>query len=212
MKINASFDYATDDTRSIQKLIDGEADAYMTTTGKIFPHARNIKNEDRALHLVSVPYDPRLQDLYLPTTLSSDEYPNLLGPGEKVDTVAIGMLLVTFNWPENSERYKKVARFVEAFFAKQDEFMKPPRHPKWKESSIVATINGWKRFKAADDWLVAHNMTPRPQVADVQQQQFETFVRQTGGQVPNDPAERAALFRQFLQWRQQHGGEPTPSR
>lgn len=218
--MTASFDYATDDAKSIQKLIDGDADAYIVSTGKVFQLARNIRNENRALHLVTIPYDRRLQDLYLPTTLSSDEYPNLLNPGETIETVAIGMLLVSYNWPENTERYRKVARFVDAFFANYDEFMKPPRHPKWKESSIVATIPGWRRFKAADDWLIAHNMTPRPQVsdvqrpqvADVQQQQFESFVRQSGGQVSNDPAERSALFRQFLQWRQQHGGPPTPSR
>jgi hypothetical protein len=33
---------------------------------------RAIKNENRALHLVPVPYDRRLQDLYLPTTLSGE--------------------------------------------------------------------------------------------------------------------------------------------
>jgi TRAP-type uncharacterized transport system substrate-binding protein len=73
--IKASFDFRTDDARSIQKIIDGEADAYITSTGKVFPLGRAIKNENRALHLVPVPYDRRLQDLYLPTTLSGEEYP-----------------------------------------------------------------------------------------------------------------------------------------
>jgi TRAP-type uncharacterized transport system substrate-binding protein len=109
----ASIDNQTDDARSIQKIIDGEADAYIGSTGKVFPLVRNlIKNEDHALHLASIPYDRRLQDLYLPTTLSSEEYPNLLLPGETINTIASSQLLVTFNWPENSERYEKVARFV----------------------------------------------------------------------------------------------------
>jgi hypothetical protein len=69
-------------------------------------------------------------------------------------------LLVSFNWPEKSERYIKVARFVDAFFSKIGEFAKPPRHPKWKESSIIATIPGWQRFKPAEDWLLAHDMAP----------------------------------------------------
>ena len=60
-------DNQTDDARSIQKIIDGEADAYIVSTGKVFPLARNlIKNENRSLHLVPIPYDRRLQDLYLP--------------------------------------------------------------------------------------------------------------------------------------------------
>ena len=194
----ASFDNQTDDARSIQKIIDGEADAYIVSTGKVFPLARNlIKNENRALHLVPIPYDPRLQDLYLPTTLSSEEYPNLLSPGETIETLAASQLLVTFNWPENSERYKKVARFVDAFFSKIDEFQKPPRHPKWSESSIVATIPGWQRFKAADDWLIAHNLG---QSAESDKLKFQRFLSDTRVQAGTDPAKSEELFRQFQEW------------
>ena len=194
----ASFDNQTDDARSIQKIIDGEADAYIVSTGKVFPLARNlIKNENRALHLVPIPYDRRLQDLYLPTTLSSEEYPNLLSPGETIETLAASQLLVTFNWPENSERYKKVARFVDAFFAKIDEFQKPPRHPKWSESSIVATIPGWQRFKASEDWLIAHNLAQSAEIDKLKFQKFLTDSRIQGG---TDPAKSEELFRQFQEW------------
>jgi len=197
----ASIDNQTDDARSIQKIIDGEADAYITSTGKVFPLARNlIKNENRALHLVPIPFDRRLQDLYLPTTLSSEEYPNLLSPGETIETLAASQLLVAYNWPENSERYKKVARFVDAFFSKIDEFQKPPRHPKWSESSIVAVIPGWQRFKAADDWLVAHNMAPMTQSAEIDKVKFQKFLTDSRIQDGSDPAKREALFRQFQEW------------
>jgi TRAP-type uncharacterized transport system substrate-binding protein len=197
----ASFDNQTDDARSIQKIIDGEADAYIVSTGKVFPLARNmIKNENRALHLVPIPYDRRLQDLYLPTTLSSEEYPNLLSPGETIETLAASQLLVAYDWPENSERYKKVARFVDAFFSKIDEFKKPPRHPKWSESSIVAAIPGWQRFKAADDWLVAHNMAPMKQSDGDEKLNFQKFLTDNRIQDGSDPAKREALFRQFQEW------------
>src|SRR6266571_1392424 len=105
--ITASFDHQTDDARAIQQIVDGQADAYIGSTGKVFPLARAIKNEDRRLHLVPVPYDRRLQDLYLPSKLSSDEYPNLLAPGVTIDTLAASVLLVSFNWPEGSERYNR---------------------------------------------------------------------------------------------------------
>jgi len=202
----ASFDNQTDDARSIQKIIDGEADAYIVSTGKVFPLARNmIKNENRALHLVPIPYDRRLQDLYLPTTLSSEEYPNLLSPGETIETLAASQLLVTFNWPENSERYKKVARFVDAFFAKIDEFQKPPRHPKWSESSIVATIPGWQRFKASEDWLIAHNLAQPAEIDKLKFQKFLTDSRIPGG---TDPAKSEELFRQFQEWQKRQ--RPSP--
>jgi uncharacterized protein len=195
LNIKANFDFQMDDGTAIQKIVDGEADAYITSTGKVFPLARAIKNENRALHLVSVPYDRRLQDLYLPTTLSGDEYPNLLAPGETIDTVATSVLLVSYNWPENTERYNRVARFVDAFFSKFDEFQKPPRHPKWKEANISLTIPGWQRFKAADDWLARNRQSP-----DAQRGKFEQFLVETGLTTGDDPARREALFQQFMEW------------
>jgi TRAP-type uncharacterized transport system substrate-binding protein len=202
----ASIDNQTDDARSIQKIIDGEVDAYITSTGKVFPLARNlIKNENRALHLVSIPYDRRLQDLYLPTTFSSEEYPNLLSPGQTINTIAASQLLVTYDWPENSERYARVARFVDAFFSKIDEFQKPPRHPKWSEASIVAAVPGWQRFKASEDWLAAHNLVPpTTRSADADRIQFQRFLSDKRIQDGSDPATRDALFRQFLEWQKRN--------
>ena len=155
LKINVTYDssHLNDDTGALQEVIDGRADAWIVGTAKVMPIARNLKNENRRLHLVSIPYDQRLQDLYLPSEFTSDEYPNLIPPGEKVDTVAAGILLAVFNWPEKSERYQKVARFVDALFSRIDEFAKPPRHPKWKEASVSAVIPGWQRFKPAQDWI-----------------------------------------------------------
>jgi len=117
------------------------------------PIARNLKNENRRLHLVSIPYDKRLRDLYVASDFSSDEYPNLLAAGETVETVAASVLLVALNLPEKTERYQRVAKFVDALFSRIDEFSKPPHHPKWKEASITAIVPGWQRFKAAQDWL-----------------------------------------------------------
>jgi TRAP-type uncharacterized transport system substrate-binding protein len=203
LNMQATFDYKTDDARALQKIADGEADAYITSTGKVFPLARNLSNEKRRLHLVPVPFDPRLADMYLPTTLSSEDYPNLLSPGETVDTLATSVLLVSFNWPENSERYNRVARFVDVFFSRMDEFMKPPRHPKWKEASIAALIPGWQRFKPAEDWLSQHGMLPRPQTAEVEKRLFERFTAEklaTGGAGVQTQPPQADLFRQFLEW------------
>ena len=193
--IRAQFDYWTDDARAIQKVIDGESDAYITSTGKVFPLARAIKNEDRRLHLVPIPFDPRLLDLYLPATLSGAEYPNLLEPNETIDTVATSVLLATFNWPEDSERYRRTAKFVDAFFSKFDEFHKPPRHPKWSEATINIKIPGWERFKAADDWIAQHVSTNK-----TDREAFERFLSANHHPEVDTPEKRAELFRQFLEW------------
>jgi TRAP-type uncharacterized transport system substrate-binding protein len=198
--LKAEFDYWTDDARAIQKLIDGESDGYIGSTGKVFSLLRAIKNDDRRLHLVPIPYDPRLLDLYLPTTLSDADYPNLLAPGEKIDTVATSVLLATFNWPEGGERYRRTAKFVDAFFSKFDEFHKPPRHPKWAEASIGIKIPGWERFKAADDWIAQHP-TPNP----AQRELFERFLAANRLPSADTPEERAVLYRQFLEWQKTQG-------
>jgi len=194
LNMHVTYDYWTDDARAIQKIIDGEADAYIGSTGKVFPLVRAIKNEDRRLHLVSIPYDRRLHDLYLPATFSGDEYPNLLAPGETIETVATSVLLATFNWPEGTERYRRTAKFVDALFSKIGEFHKPPRHPKWSEASINITIPGWERFKAADQWIAQHVSGS----ADMSES-FARFLTQNGF-TNISPEESAALYRQFLEW------------
>jgi TRAP-type uncharacterized transport system substrate-binding protein len=209
LNINATFDFQTDDTRALQKVVDGEADAWIVSTGKIMPIARNLKNEDRKLHLVSIPYDPRLRDLYLPSVLTSEEYPNLLPAGQQVDTLAASVLLATFNWPENTLRYAKVAKFVEAFFANIDEFFKPPRHPKWKESSIVAAIPGWQRFKAAQQWLDQNRVgaagaPPAASSSAVESSDdFKKFLQQSGasGRGNLTDAEVLKLYSDYLEWK-----------
>jgi hypothetical protein len=171
------------------------------------PIARNLKNEDRRLHLVSIPYDKRLQDLYLPSEFTSDEYPNLIPAGEKVDTVAAGILLASFNWPEKTDRYVRVAKFVDALFAKIGEFSKPPRHPKWKEASITAVVPGWQRFKPAQDWL--DNWQAQQAALAVPQQpkdgeqaslaRFKEFMAQQG-RANLSQQELARLYAQFQEW------------
>ena len=207
--INAIFDNRTDDAAAIQKIADGNVDAYIGSTGKVFGLLRNVKNEDRSLHLAAIPYDKRLQDMYLPTKLTSDDYPNLLPAGESVDTVATSVLLASFNWPEKTERYNRVARFVDAFFSHIDEFHKPPRHPKWKESSISIVVPGWPRFKGAQDWLDANSakansakpnsakasaQTPTEPAAD-----FIRFLERSGRRNLT-PDEKEKLYQQFLEW------------
>jgi TRAP-type uncharacterized transport system substrate-binding protein len=201
LKINVTYDstHLNDDTGALQEVIDGKADAWIVGTAKVMPIARNLKNENRRLHLVSVPYDRRLQDLYLPSEFTSDEYPNLIPPGEKVETVAAGILLVVFNWPEKTERYQKVARFVDALFSRIGEFAKPPRHPKWKEASVAAVVPGWQRFKAAQDWINRWHEQHPDTGEQASLPSFKEFiVRQAGANMSQDELEK--LYTQFLEW------------
>jgi uncharacterized protein len=110
------------------------------------------------------------------------------------------VLLATFNWPEDSERYRRTAKFVDAFFSKFDEFHKPPRHPKWSEASISIRIPGWERFKAADEWIAQHASS------DVStRDSFERFLGANNVRDFDSAEKKAALFRQFLEWQRTQG-------
>lgn len=61
------------------------------------------------LHFVPIPYPGQLFADYLPAALAHEDYPDLIASGETVDTVAVGAVLVCYNWPKTSaDRYRRV--------------------------------------------------------------------------------------------------------
>src|SRR5262249_28089604 len=143
-----------------------------------------------------VPLSKPLINDYLPTTFTSEDYPALLGPGQSVEAIAAGVVLIAHNWPKNSDRYRRIAKFVDAFFPRLAEFQKPPRHPKWREANLAAVLPGWKRFEAADEWLRTHMDS-----SQAERKLFDSFLaaRQTqSGSV--SASERERLFQEFQQW------------
>jgi TRAP-type uncharacterized transport system substrate-binding protein len=103
-----------------------------------------------------IPYDSKLEDYYIPTTLDAADYPNLIKPGERVETVAVPTALVAFNWPTTSNRYDRVDRFVDRLFSQIDKLQEPGFDPKWKSINLAASVPGLARFPAAQKWLDAH--------------------------------------------------------
>jgi TRAP-type uncharacterized transport system substrate-binding protein len=103
-----------------------------------------------------VPYTRRMEDYYLPTTLDAADYPNLIKPGERIDTIAVPTALVAFNWQTTSNRYDRVARFVEHLFSRLDKLQGAAFDPKWKSINLAASVPGLTRFPAAQAWLDEH--------------------------------------------------------
>jgi TRAP transporter TAXI family solute receptor len=106
--------------------------------------------------LLGVPYTEGLEEDYLPTKLTHEDYPNIIAKENPIDTLAIPSVLAAYNWPRNTDRYRRVAHFIQAFFSKFPELQKPPRHSKWKEARLMGNLRGWKRFPAAEEWLTAN--------------------------------------------------------
>ena len=136
---------------ALDALRKGEVDAIVAIEGKPVQWLNQIT--DRNLHLVPVDYAKPLQEEYLPSKLSSADYPNLIADGGSVETIAAEAVLASYNWAPNSDRYRRLALLVDTMFDKVAQLQRPPFHPKWKEMAPRATVSGWTRFKAAEEWL-----------------------------------------------------------
>ena len=140
-------------------------------------------------------YSKPLQSDYLPATLTSKDYPNLILEGETVETIAVPSVLAAYNWAPNTERYRKLTLFVDAFFTKFPALQNPPFHPKWKEVSLPAPLADWTRLPFAQQWLDKHGVEP------VKRQRFEAFLQENSAAANiQSVAEKEALFRQFQAW------------
>ena len=100
-----------------------------------------------------MPYDSKFEDYYLPATLDAADYPNLIKPGERVTTIAVPTALVAFNFPAKSNRFQRIARFVDHLFSRIGKLQEPGFDPKWKLINLAATVPGLTRFPAAQAWL-----------------------------------------------------------
>jgi ABC-type branched-subunit amino acid transport system substrate-binding protein/TRAP-type uncharacterized transport system substrate-binding protein len=178
---------------AVDQLRKGEVDAIVAIEGKPVQWLNQIT--DRNLHLVPVEYAKNLQEEYLPSKLSSQDYPNLVADGASVETVAAEAVLASYNWAPNSDRYRRLALLVDTMFDKVSQLQRPPFHPKWKEMAPRATVSGWTRFKAAQEWL-DRNMPASAAVSAA-----SGAASPPGASLAPQDRGGDALYREFLEWR-----------
>ena len=180
---------------AFEALKKGEIAATILIAGKPAGSMAKLKAAD-GFRILPVAFDKPLQADYLPATLTNEDYPGLIAPGEKVETVAVGAVLIAFNWPKGSDRYRRIQKFVDAFFPRLAEFQKAPRHPKWREANLAATLPGWTRFAGAEEWV-----RNRDKVATSERDRFGAFLAQrVSKSVALSSEERDRLFQEFLTW------------
>ncbi|HEY7297828.1 MAG TPA: TAXI family TRAP transporter solute-binding subunit [Xanthobacteraceae bacterium] len=178
---------------ALEKIRRGELDATVCSCPGTVPAFKNVK-PDSGLQFVSVPYEKALQATYLPGSIGNDDYPALVAKGRAVDTISASTVLVSYNWPKNTGRYERTAKFIDALFSRVDEFHKPPRSPLWKSVNFAASIPGWTRFQAAEDWLADW----RARQAGGEQAGVKQSISGTG--FKPSAAQADQLFREFESW------------
>lgn len=102
---------------------------------------------------LSVEYDAKFEDYYLPSSIDATDYPSLLQKGERVATLAVPTILAAYNWPQQSDRYRRVTRLVDHLFTRLDRLQSAGFDLKWKAVNLRASVPGLERSQAAKEWL-----------------------------------------------------------
>jgi hypothetical protein len=137
---------------ALEQMRQGEFAAVVFITSK--PVDAFVRGHwDPGFKFLPVAYDGKFDDYYLPSALVPSDYPNLIKQGERISTIAVPTVLLSYNWPANSNRYERVARFVDNLFSRIDKLQTPGFDPKWKSVNLAATVPGIQRSPSVQAWL-----------------------------------------------------------
>jgi len=174
-------------TVALEKMKTGEIAAVVSTGGK--PNDLFVKlKPEPGFHFISIPYNEKFADYYVPCPLSHDDYPQLIPPGQSIDNLCMSAVLAVYNFPKGSDRARRLERFIQYYFERFDKLKQPSFHPKWKEVNLTAKVPGWNRYWLATEKLAAlRNGAGAPAEAAANRA----------------PSERDKTFEEFLAWRKQ---------
>jgi TRAP-type uncharacterized transport system substrate-binding protein len=137
---------------ALEQMKRGEVSAVVFLTSK--PVDAFLKGRwDPGFKFLPVEYDAKFEDYYLPSSIDATDYPSLVPKGERVATIAVPTILAAYNWPRQSDRYRRVARLVDQLFSRLDRLQSPGFDPKWKEVNLRANVPSLGRARPAQEWL-----------------------------------------------------------
>jgi TRAP-type uncharacterized transport system substrate-binding protein len=187
-------------TIAIEKMRTGEIAAIVSTGGK--PNDLFVKlKPEPGFHFLSVEYDRRFEDFYLPCPLAHEDYPHLIPAGQSVETLCMSAVLAVYNFVKGSDQARRVERFIDYYFDHFERLKQPSFHPKWKEVNLSAKVPGWNRYWGATAKLAT---MPKPAVMsgpEAKSAAGGSAVRDSA----RDPAKQEALFQEFLAWQRRQG-------
>jgi TRAP-type uncharacterized transport system substrate-binding protein len=184
----------------LERLQRGEVDAAILVSGRTIAALATFDPAGK-YHLLGLPYTAALEGQYYPARLSDQDYPNLIGANDPVDTIAVGTVLAVVDATAGSPRFRKLSHFTNAFFTRFDSLLKPSRHRKWREVNLAAKLPELRRFRAAQDWLAkpgpdngANLPKPARLGTSINAYQPVSFYQ------PMPMSEQERLFARFLHW------------
>jgi TRAP transporter TAXI family solute receptor len=189
-----------DNPLALQKLKSGEIAALIRMVGKPIDFFAKIPASDD-MHLVPIPFSNTFNDYYALSEFTKAEYPTLIAQGDTVSTLAVPAVLAVYNWPAKSDRARRVQRLVERMFQNWEKFQSPPRHPKWRDVNLAATVPGWTRWEPVERQLEAMRAQQAQAAAATTGRDWLTNRLNASGANLNE-AERERLLQELQQWQQ----------
>ena len=148
-----------------------------------------------------VEYTDKLE-YYAPAQLEHADYPNLIPEGQQVATISVPSVLAVYDWPKDTDRYKRLVRLVDYLFERFEKLQKEPGyHARWKDVNLAGQVPGWQRFRPLQQRLDKMATTgPARRTVD------PVMAREQAARVaPNDRAAQDRLFKDFLEWSNKQG-------
>src|SRR3977135_963249 len=120
---------------ALQQMRKGDVAAVVFITSK--PVAAFLRGRwEPGFKFLPVTYDSKFEDYYQPAALDVADYPALIKPGERLSTISVPTVLVSYNWPVRSARYRRVARFTDYLFTRVDKLQVAGFDPQWKTINL----------------------------------------------------------------------------
>jgi TRAP transporter TAXI family solute receptor len=145
---------------ALEKMKSGEIAGLLHTVGKPNELLTKFKNV-YGFKFLPVPFE-KFSDIYVPSYFTAEDYPGYVKPGETVETIGVQAVLAVYNWPRDSDRFRRVSRFVDYYFDRFKNFHAEPYHPKWKSINLAAKVPGWTRYWVAEEKLKSFVAQAKP--------------------------------------------------
>jgi TRAP transporter TAXI family solute receptor len=127
----------------LERLKRGEIDAMVRVAGAPTSLLKDVTAADH-LHILPL---PPIDGAYLNATITHDQYPGLVPEGKEVRTLAVGALMVAYNWPKGHPRHHRIQQLVDRLGEQLGDLQRGPFHTKWRQVSLEKTLPGWVRWQ-----------------------------------------------------------------
>ena len=131
-------------SEALEKLRVGEIDAVFILAPR--PSVDILRFQGDRFHLVDVPGEVEFGPTYTSTELQADDYPTLIKDGERVRTIAVGVLLAVYNWRKGTQGFERLQCFAKSLSRRLVHGPQPVRHFAWNSVKFDAEVYGWDRF------------------------------------------------------------------